>query len=145
MCQTVSLQSSRSGMATVQAQLRWLKVVVKSGSLMEMAAHLTISLLLSCTDPVGPTTIPPSAFIVLIPNSRSNPSGLPCTTSTLILAELPSSVDTVTIPSQQHGWDMPPIIIMFTIALLQDRHRSTSMIVHKQPVSISAKHFAPST
>ena len=57
-----------------------------------MAAHLTIPLLPSCTDPVGPTTIPPSAFIASIPNSRSNPSGLPHTTSTLILAEMPSSM-----------------------------------------------------
>ena len=48
--------------ATVQARLRCLKVAVKSGSLMEMAAHLTISLLLSCTDPVGPTTMPSRAF-----------------------------------------------------------------------------------
>ena len=31
-----------------------------------------------------------------------------------ILAELPSSMDTVTIPSPQHGRDMPPIIIMFS-------------------------------
>ena len=59
-----------------------------------------------------------------IHNSRSNPSGLPCTTSTPILVELPSSVDTVTIPSLQHGRDMPPIIIMSPITLLQDRHRS---------------------
>ena len=89
---------------------------------MEMAAHLTISLLPSCTNPVGPTTMPPNAFIASIPNSRSNPSGLPCTTSTLILAELPSYVDTVTIPSLQHGQGMPPIVIMSTIALLEDWH-----------------------
>ena len=89
------------------------------------------------------TPMPPSAFIASIPNSRPSASGLPRTTSTLILAELLSSVDTVTIPSPQHGRDMPPIVITFTIALLQDR--SASMIVREQPVSISAEHFAPST
>ena len=60
---------------------------------MEMAAHLVVLLSLSCTDPVVPTTTPPNALIVSIPNCRSKPSGLPCTTSTLILAESPSSMD----------------------------------------------------
>ena len=106
-----------------------------------MATHLTISLLLSCTNPIGPTTMPPNAFIASISNSRLNPSGLPHATSTLILAELPSSVDKVTIPSPQHRKDMPPIVIMSTIALLQDQHQSASMIVHEQSVSISAEHF----
>ena len=55
---------------TVQAQLQWLKVMVKSGSLMEIAAHLTISLLPSSTDPIGPTTMPPSAFIASIPKQQ---------------------------------------------------------------------------
>ena len=58
---------------------------------------------------------------------------------------MPFSVDTVTLQSPQHGRDIPPIVITFTIVLLQDWHRSASMIVREQPVSISAEYFAPST
>ena len=71
--------------------------------------------------------------------------GLVNSTSTLILAELPSSVDAVTILSPQHGRDMPSIVITSTIALIVDRHRSASMIVREQPVSFGFEHFAPST
>ncbi|CAE1244988.1 unnamed protein product [Acanthosepion pharaonis] len=98
-----------------------------------------------CTCPVGLTATPPNAVMASIPNSRSNPSCLPRTTNTLILAEPCSSVDTVTVPTPQHGRDMPPIVIKSTVTHFQDRHRSASTIVREQPVSISAEHQVPST
>ena len=93
---------------------------------MEMAAHLVTLLSSLCTDPIGPTTMPPNAFIALISDSKSNPSCLPCTTSTLILAELPLSMDMVTTQTMQHGWDMPLIVMMSTLDFFQDQHWSAN-------------------
>ena len=129
----------------VHVRLWWSKVAVKSGSMMEMAAHLVVLLSPSCTDPVGPTTTPPNALTASIPNSRSNPSGLPRTTSTSVLEESPSSVDMKTTSTPQHAQDVPPIVSTFTPAFLQDRHRSASTIGRAQPVLISAEHLIPST
>ena len=81
---------------------------------MEIVAHLVALLLLICTDPAGPTTMPLDAFIALISNSMSNPSDLPCTTSTLILAESPLSSDRVTTPTPQHGQNVSPIVMTST-------------------------------
>ena len=103
---------------TVQSWLWWLKVAVKSGSFIEMTAHLAThpSLICICSD--SPTAMPPNTFMASIPNSRLNPSGLLHTTNTLVLAEPPSSMDTVTIPMLQHGWDMPLIVMTIKSQLL---------------------------
>ena len=82
---------------------------------------LSYSPICMCLD--GPTAMPPNAFMVSIPNNRSNPSGLPHTTNTLILAEPPFSVDTVTIPTPQNRLDMPTIVMMSTIALVHSRYQ----------------------
>ena len=118
---------------------------MKSGSLMEVATHFVIFPLPIYIDPIDSTTMLSNDFMASIPNSRSNPSGLACTTGTLILAETPFSVDTVTTPTPQHGQDMPPIVMTSTVALFQDWHRSASTIVGEKPVSISAEHCVPST
>ena len=65
--------------------------------------------------------------------------------STLLWRQTPAdplfSMDTVTIPTLQHERDMPLIVMTSTVALFQDWHRSVSMIVCEQLVSISAKHY----
>ena len=129
----------------VQVRFWWSKVVVKSGSLIVIAAHLATHSLPICICPDGPTTIPPNVFMASILNSRSKPSGLPRTTNTLILTEQSSCVDTVTIPTPQHRRDMPPIVMTSTDALFQDRYRSALMIIREQPRSINVEHCAPST
>ena len=91
-----------------------------------MAAHLAICPSLICICPESPIAMLPNAFMTSIPNSRSNPSGLPCIPNVLILVELPSSVDTVTILMLQHRWYMPPIVIMSTMTS-SDQHPQSFM------------------
>ncbi|CAE1300861.1 unnamed protein product [Acanthosepion pharaonis] len=103
----------------------WVTSAIAGGSSTWVAAHLAALPLPICIQPDGPTATPPNAVMASIPNSRSNPS----TTKALILAEAPSSVDTVTTPTPQHGRDMPSIVTTSTVTLFQDRHRSASTIV----------------
>ena len=101
--------------------------------------------LLVVRSPLGVISALPRVHIILILISKLYSRGFLCTTSVLISALLPSSVQIEITLTPQYIWDMPLIVLIYTCCLLQAYYRFAVTIEWEHPVSIRTEHYTPST
>ena len=120
----------------VQIFWHWLNSSLKSGWLMQSAAHIGTSR--NCAVPACVMRTLPSALIASYLSSKSKPSMSFRNTNTLFLADSLESVQILTDPTPQYAC-VSPFMVILMLVLLQMWPNFMLTMVQEQPESRSAK------